>query len=87
MESLVFVLFVIVVLCVWMRQVSQPRVCVRRVRHHSVLASDGRQFSNTSWRARDAVQSNLYAKRLRSLRARADRYDDSGRGRPLLHLN
>ncbi len=87
MESLVFVLFLTVVFVAWMGQVTQPRVCMRRVRHHSVLAVRRQQFINTSWRTRDAEQSSIHAKRLRLLRARADRPKDSGRGRPLLHLN
>jgi len=87
MESLVFVLFLTVVFVAWMGQVTQPRVCMRGVRHHSVLAVRRQQFINTSWRTRDAEQSSIHAKRLRLLRARADRPKDSGRGRPLLHLN
>lgn len=71
MESLVFVLFLTVVFIAWMGQLTQPRWCVRRVRHQSVLAVRGQQFINTLWRARDAEQSSIHAERLRLLRARA----------------
>lgn len=71
MESLVFVLFITVVFIAWMGLVTQPRWCVRRVRHQSVLAVRGQQFINTLWRARDAEQSSIHAERLRLLRARA----------------
>lgn len=71
MESLVFVLFLTVVFVAWMGLVIQPRWCVRRVRHQSVLAVRGQQFINTLWRARDAEQSSIHAERLRLLRARA----------------
>lgn len=71
MESLVFVLFITVVFIAWMGLVTQPRWCVRRVRHQSVLLVRGQQFINTLWRARDAEQSSIHAERLRLLRARA----------------
>ncbi|MBA5869513.1 MAG: hypothetical protein GDA68_05905 [Nitrospira sp. CR2.1] len=87
MESLVFVLFLTVVFVAWMGQIAQPRLCVCRVRHQSVLAILGQHLNNTVWRAGDAEQSSIHAPRLRLLRERATGFKDSGRGRPLLHLN
>lgn len=66
MESLVFVLVLMVVTVAWMGQVTQPRMCVRRVRHHRVLAVLRQKALNTAWRARDAEQSGHQPKRLRS---------------------
>ncbi len=71
MESLVFVLFLTVVFVAWMGQIAQPRLCVCRVRHQSVLAILGQHLNNTVWRAGDAEQSSIHAQRLRLLRARA----------------
>lgn len=83
MESLVFILFLTVVFVAWMGQVTQPRWCVRRVRHQSVLAVRGQQFVACQGR-----RTVVYSCRTAQVAARTrDRSKDSGRGRPLLHLN
>ena len=87
MESLGFVLFFTVVMLAWLGQFSQLRMCVRRVSQLPVLAGYAPRVINTSGRTRGVVQSPGHAKGLRALRARAHQYHDSGRGRPLLHLN
>ncbi len=87
MESLGFVLFFTVVMLAWLGQVSQLRMCVRRVSQLPVWAGHAQRITNTSGRTRGVVQSPGHAKGLSALRARAHQYYDSGRGRPRLHLN
>ena len=87
MESLVFVLLFTVVLMVWMRDGSQagmsaPQACSPRV------ARGGEQvLADVAWSALCSQPVTIPDRGPWSVRFRRDRRIDSGRSRPLLHVN
>lgn len=87
MESLVFALFVNVVVMVWMSQgsyagVSERWVCNRRVLMCGEQVPAGR-FESAQGSEHTTLLGTVYW----FVHLRGDRRIDSGRGRPLLHLN
>ena len=87
MESLVFVLLFSVVMIVWMGQGAQPCVSVRYVRTQPRMMFGDQVLSNFSGRPLRSVHRAVRASRYWFAHMQADRRNDSGRGRPLLHLN
>lgn len=87
MESLVFVVLFSVVVMAWMSEGSQSLVFVRKGSTQRVLMCEGLVLVRVPGCALKSVQAAVPSKRHWYVRFRGDRTIDSGRGRPLLHLN
>ena len=87
MESLVFVVLFSVVVVAWMSQGSCVGAIVRRVPHQRALMCGEQVLVCTLWPALCSEDATVPVKGRWCVRVRGDRRFDSGRGRPLLHLN
>ena len=87
MESLVFVLLFTVVVVVWMSEGSQADVSVRQVCSQRVATYGEQVLADVPWPALCSQPVTIPDRGPWSVRLRSDRWIDSGRSRPLLHVN
>ena len=87
MESLVFVLLFTVVVMVWMREGSQAGMSVRQVCSQRVAMCGEQVLAGVLWPALRLQPVTIPDRGPWSVHLRSDRRIDSGRSRPLLHVN
>ena len=87
MESLVFFFFFTVVVMVWMREGSQAGMSVRQVCSQRVARGEEQVLADGLWLALGSQPVTIPDRGAWSVRLRCDRRIDSGRSRPLLHVN
>lgn len=87
MESLVFVLLFTLVVMVWMREGSQAGMSVRQVCSQRVARGGEQVIVDVVWPALCSQPVTIPDRGLWSVRLRRDRRMESGRRRPLLHVN
>ena len=87
MESLVFVLLFTVAVMVWMREGSQAGMSVLQVCSQRVAMCGEQVLAGVLWPALRSQPVTIPDRGPRSVHFRRDRRIDSGRSRPLLHVN
>jgi len=87
MESLVFVLLFTVFVMVWMSEGSQASMSVRQVCSQRVAMCGEQVLADVPWLALCSQPVTIPDRGPWSVHRRSDRRIDSGRSRPLLHVN